>query len=184
MPFKDNDNSVWLHKLLSNITLMEYVEWWRIYLLEYSYTMCTNTYMRECIRIRRSVALKYSASESNWTETMNGSLCRQQHFALCSGLHFVQQLSNSDCPGNSLYMNFIFRKKQILNWSMNFCRPLINKYFNPTISHIKKNKGRTQYKIALHFTPKIHNVCCPDAPMLNTSQVTIRFFFFSVGPGS
>ena len=72
-------------------------------------------YMIECIRIRRSAALKHSARESNWTETMNGSLSRQQHFALCSRLHIAQQLSNSDCPGNSLYMNIIFRKKQFLN---------------------------------------------------------------------
>jgi len=68
-------------------------------------------YMIECIRIWRSVALKYSASESNWTGTMNGSLCRQQHLALCSRLHIVRQLNNSDFPGNSLYMNIIFRKK-------------------------------------------------------------------------
>jgi hypothetical protein len=122
-------------------------------------------YMIECFRVRRSVGLKYSASESNWTETMNGSLWSKQHFALCSRLHAVQQLSNSDCPGNSLYMNIIFWRKPFLNWSMNCCRPLINKYFNPSISHFNKNKIWTRKKIALYITPTIHNLCCPVAPL-------------------
>ena len=139
--------------------------WCWMCLLEYSYTSCAKC-MIECIKIWRSVTLQYRASESNWTETMNGSLRWNEHSVLCSRLHIVQQLSNSHCPGNSLYMNNIFQRKQFLNWSINCCTPLLNKYFNPSTSPFNKNKGWTRNRIALYCTPKVHNLYFPDVLML------------------